>query len=547
MIDIDRGRLIQERWFTLFRWLLVEIFFLALHLDPALPALLDVRLAPIFVGFAVYTLVVTIFVVFRKTWSSGLAYVTATVDCVLASVAAGSWSGELLTPGLVGVAVSGVAVGVRRFPTFETAVYSVILALGMLASRFAFTQQFEMDPQSASTVGLVCILPLLIRTVALEANLRREDEPLARLSSRTGPSIQAVANSQGTMPDALLHATASTLAQYTESPVAGIVVHVDDTSVDLYTVAETGNTVSRLAEQTPVKFGPRLLQLPQPAILEGRDRPDATGLPEQYPGRFSTIMAIPIKGIPDLQATLYAINTKRGSYGQDATVMGTLLVQELGRNLLLSDLALTADHARASATEALLAAAEAKRPGSRAQAHECARFAIAIVRELGWDEGQIEEIRLAALLHDVGELAVPDPILDKPAPLAPEEFEILRQHPRHAAKIVDFFNRSELVLDAVLSHHERWDGRGYPSGLAGEDIPQPARILCLADAMESMLSSKVYREDLTPTRALQEVLLGSGTQFDPTVVQAFLAVLRREGEAFLDRPPYPGAPRPGAS
>jgi HD-GYP domain-containing protein (c-di-GMP phosphodiesterase class II) len=285
-----------------------------------------------------------------------------------------------------------------------------------------------------------------------------------------------------------------------------------------------------------------MLALSQPTTLDSRDQLDAQGLPEQYPSRLNAVAGVPIVGLPDLKATLFAINSKRGTYTKDELVMGKLLAQELGRCLLLRDLALTGDQARISATESLLAAAEAKRPGSRTQARECARFAEAIARELGWEEAQVQEIRLAALLHDVGELAVPDPLLDKPAPLTPEEFEIVRQHPRHASRIIDFFNRSDLVLTAVLNHHERWDGRGYPSGLGGEDIPQAGRILCLADAMESMLSSKVYRPGFTSTQALQEVLLGSGTQFDPTVVQAFLAVLRREGESFLERPPFTGAP-----
>lgn len=548
MTGIDRGRLIQERWLTLLRWLLVEIFFLALYLDPdlpsplGLPSLLEIRLAPILAGFAGYTLVVSLLVMIRKTWPPGLAYVTATVDSVLAAVAAGSWSGEVVSPGLVGVAVTGVAVGVRRFPIFETTSYCLILAVGLLAARFAFTLRWEMDPQAAAVLGIVCLLPLLIRAVALDAKLAEEDEPVTRLSNQAEAGIQSIATASGTMPDAALHATASSFGGYTDSPVAGIVVYVDETTVQLYTVADTGATVTQLTEQGGARFGPRMLALSQPTTLDSRDQLDAQGLPEQYPSRLNAVAGIPIVGLPDLKATLFAINSRRGTYTKDQLVMGKLLAQELGRCLLLRDLALTGDQARVSATESLLAAAEAKRPGSRTQARECARFAEAIARELGWEEAQVQELRLAALLHDVGELAVPDPLLDKPAPLTPEEFEIVRQHPRHASRIIDFFNRSDLVLTAVLNHHERWDGRGYPSGLGGADIPQAGRILCLADAMESMLSSKVYRPDFTSTQALQEVLLGSGTQFDPTVVQAFLAVLRREGESFLEPPPLTAAP-----
>jgi HD-GYP domain-containing protein (c-di-GMP phosphodiesterase class II) len=186
-----------------------------------------------------------------------------------------------------------------------------------------------------------------------------------------------------------------------------------------------------------------------------------------------------------------------------------------------------------AAADALLNAAEAKRPGSRTQAEESARFAVAIARELGWDEAALEDIGLAALLHEMGEIVIPDYLIEKTEQLTAEEFEIVKQHPRIAARILDPLNRSKLVLDAVYAHHERWDGRGYPSGLAGEQIPESARILSLAHAMDAMLSAKPYRPALEPTQALQEVILGSGTQFDPSAVQAFLAVLKREGETFL--------------
>jgi HD-GYP domain-containing protein (c-di-GMP phosphodiesterase class II) len=91
------------------------------------------------------------------------------------------------------------------------------------------------------------------------------------------------------------------------------------------------------------------------------------------------------------------------------------------------------------------------------------------------------------------------------------------------------------VLNSIYAHHERWDGRGYPGGLSGDAIPEGARILALAHSMDAMLSPKPYRAPLTPPEALQEIILGSGTQFDPSTVQAFLAVLKREGESFLQR------------
>ena len=175
--------------------------------------------------------------------------------------------------------------------------------------------------------------------------------------------------------------------------------------------------------------------------------------------------------------------------------------------------------------DALLAAAEAKRPGARVQAEESARFAVSIARELGWKDNTLEDIALAALLHDVGEIAIPDYLLEKTEQLTAEEFEIVKQHPRIAAKIIDPLNRSKLVLNSVYAHHERWDGRGYPERLAGERIPLAARILFVADAFEAMTSAQAWRPRLTAKEALAELQRCSGTQFDPDVVAALAAEL----------------------
>lgn len=133
-----------------------------------------------------------------------------------------------------------------------------------------------------------------------------------------------------------------------------------------------------------------------------------------------------------------------------------------------------------------------------------------------------EEGRLAGLLHDLGKLALPQRLLTKPTHLSPEERQVLEAHPRLGAYLLEGLNLSKTVLDGVLYHHEHWDGRGYPFGLSGEEIPLIGRILAITDAYEAMTSHRPYHKPLPHKEALEELRKGAGTQFDPELVELFL-------------------------
>jgi HD-GYP domain-containing protein (c-di-GMP phosphodiesterase class II) len=134
-----------------------------------------------------------------------------------------------------------------------------------------------------------------------------------------------------------------------------------------------------------------------------------------------------------------------------------------------------------------------------------------------------------AQLHDIGKLAFPDSFLFMPGPLDPSEWEVVRQHTLAGERIVGRVPGLEAVADGVRASHERWDGLGYPDGLAGHDIPLAARIIAVADSYAAMTTpDRPYREPLTPQEAEDEVIRCAGTQFDPVVVEAFLAVLAAE-------------------
>ncbi len=133
-------------------------------------------------------------------------------------------------------------------------------------------------------------------------------------------------------------------------------------------------------------------------------------------------------------------------------------------------------------------------------------------------------LEFAALLHDVGKIAVPDAVLKKVEPLTPDEWRLIRLHPYHSAQIVKPIQPLQRIVSWVYHHQERWDGTGYPDGLRGEAIPLASRIIAVADAFNAMTTDRPYRKALAAAEALTEIERCAGTQFDPGVADAFVRI-----------------------
>jgi diguanylate cyclase (GGDEF)-like protein/putative nucleotidyltransferase with HDIG domain len=168
--------------------------------------------------------------------------------------------------------------------------------------------------------------------------------------------------------------------------------------------------------------------------------------------------------------------------------------------------------------EALALAIEAKDHTTHTHLQRVRTYAVEVARELSLAEEQIEALRAAALLHDIGKLAVPEQIINKPGKLTPEEFEKMKVHPLVGAEILDRVAFPYPVAPIVRAHHERWDGSGYPEGLAGESIPIGARILAAVDCLDALASHRQYRPALPLSEAMAKVKEKSGTWFDPKIV-----------------------------
>jgi putative nucleotidyltransferase with HDIG domain len=181
---------------------------------------------------------------------------------------------------------------------------------------------------------------------------------------------------------------------------------------------------------------------------------------------------------------------------------------------------------------ALSQAIESRDPYTRGHSDRVSAIAEVIARRLGWKRSRLGALRLGALLHDIGKLNLDDAVLRKPGPLDDREFAEIKRHPLAGARLIRRFEALRPALPYVLFHHERWDGRGYPSGRSREQIPRGARIVAVADAFDAMISVRPYRPQLSIRDALTELEDGAGTQFDPDVVRAFVAAWS-DGE--LDR------------
>jgi putative two-component system response regulator len=154
-------------------------------------------------------------------------------------------------------------------------------------------------------------------------------------------------------------------------------------------------------------------------------------------------------------------------------------------------------------------------------------YAQAIAKELGWEDKHRDALEFGAILHDIGQVRIPEVILLKAGPLTEEEWEEMRKHPEEGARMIEGIPYLAPAIPIVLHHHERWDGTGYPDRLIGEAIPIEARLLAVADTFDAMTSDRTYRKALDPIVAHDEIIKQSNRQFDPRMVEAFLRCWQR--------------------
>jgi putative two-component system response regulator len=197
----------------------------------------------------------------------------------------------------------------------------------------------------------------------------------------------------------------------------------------------------------------------------------------------------------------------------------TAIRARLGRSqqLLLAQI-----HESYETTLIMLAnAIEVRDPYTRGHVERVMNYAQTIAEYLGWSANEITHLRFGSILHDIGKIHISGEILTKAGPLSEEEWIEMKKHPEVGAELIKDIHYLSAAIPVILNHHERWDGSGYPYGLVGEKIPVIARIVAIADSFDAMTTKRPYRKELSPEDAFNEVVSGSGNQYDPLIVEAF--------------------------
>lgn len=240
----------------------------------------------------------------------------------------------------------------------------------------------------------------------------------------------------------------------------------------------------------------------------------------------------------------------RGDFTSVDVRMAESLIAFAGSLLASADLHARLRTMSIETTRALVAAIEKKDRYTSGHSERVCRLSSMIGAALALSHEQLELLEWSALLHDVGKIGVPEELLNKPGALTDAEFAMIRRHPEMGCEILRPIHSFSGILDGVLHHHENHDGSGYPAGLAGDAIPQFARIIHVADVFDALSSTRSYRRAFTVDNALGIIRAESGTKLDPIIADTFLRVIeefrRTEPEAFDAMYPPPAAPTPEA-
>jgi putative nucleotidyltransferase with HDIG domain len=260
-------------------------------------------------------------------------------------------------------------------------------------------------------------------------------------------------------------------------------------------------------------------------------------------GGISSFLVLPIFLKGELSAVIALGYVSRPAFGDDdlnqARQMADQVAVALSNTRLIDDL----DALNVGALTALARTIDAKSPWTSGHSERVTKTSLKVARKMGLGDDELEMINRGGLLHDIGKIGIPADILDKPAALNEEEMQVMRDHVTVGARILEPIAAYADVIPIVLRHHERWDGSGYPDGIAGENIDFYARLLAAGDVYDALTSHRPYRTGMPHAEAVAWVAEQSGSHFDPQVVQAFLAVMSEEGVVSHspDAPVYPSA------
>ncbi len=296
--------------------------------------------------------------------------------------------------------------------------------------------------------------------------------------------------------------------------------------VGLFTEADGDGVLAKVGfeelanflEEAVYDYSRRTAQSEEPTVEnDAKKLPDGAGL--------VNLAALPFAAKGQMSGILLLANKRSGNFTDAECQILLAIGQHAGLAIENAKLHRQLIEAYTSTVAVLADAIEAKDAYTRGHCEDVSRVSVEVARRLGVTDGALDAVRYAALLHDVGKIGIPDGILLKPGKLMPEEFSIIQKHSAIGRDLISRVPMLSHISDAILHHHERFDGSGYPDGLDGENIPLAARIIGAVDAFDAMTSPRPYRDAIDQAAAFAEMQRCSGTHFDPRIVEIVTQVL----------------------
>lgn len=357
-------------------------------------------------------------------------------------------------------------------------------------------------------------------------NLQQACAQQEDIISRSAARIAAQEKRNREMHVELLELYADLRAEDLPSLIMRIGIKLTESEAGIFTDASGENPLAIIGlehAKPEVRAGifahaKRAMETGEPVVINDADAlPDGAGL--------VNLAALPVAVQGDTRGVIVVANKRSAPYSEEDTELLLSIGHHAGVAMENRRLHSELGEAYVSTVAVLADAIEAKDPYTRGHCESVSELAVEVGRRLGWTGTELDTIRYAALLHDVGKIGVPDGILLKPGRLLPEEFSIIQRHALIGSDLIRRVPALSHIAPVVLHHHERIDGSGYPDGQSGDEIEVAARIIGIVDSFDAMISTRPYRESMAPVDAIAELRRCAGTHFDENLVNIVAQIL----------------------
>lgn len=412
----------------------------------------------------------------------------------------------------------------------------------------------KFDIQIAISGAILAVLGIMLAVIAL--NLHKRVRELLAITSRSEEELEKKVKAK-TKELSILHELATVISQSLKVEdiltiaLSKVIEITGNDTGGIHIIDRSGNSLDLIvSDKIPAELSMRLkrLKMGEGLVCTAVQKKAVIGIDTaKYPQNeicalftkhgFRYVLSIPIvfKDTAPGAITVAYKKLKISTEEEDIFPLLRSIGMEIGvalNNAMLFEQVESAkkdlEDLLISTITSLVSAIDAKSPWTKGHSERVTNFALEIAREMGLKDEDLEHLKLCGLLHDIGKIGIYNGLLDKPGKLTDEELDLVKKHPAKSMEILNPIKQLSTIIPGILHHHERYDGKGYPEGIRGDDIPLCARILCVADSFDAMTAERPYK----PPRGIEDAKLElkrcSGTQFDPEVVEAFLKVFERE-------------------